>query len=244
MEKKYNYKLTISYIGTRYSGWQRQKNAIGIQQIIEELLEKLFKEKITLIASGRTDAGVHALNQVANFKTSFHKSPNTIYSYLNAKLPRDICIKKVEEVDISFHARFSAKGKTYLYRIYTKPDPFLYGRGWYFDKKLDIVRMLEAIEVLKKYRDLSALAKDGDYKRKEIDLREIKIFYDGKILDIEITASHFLRNLVRRIIGHLVAIGRGSLTVEEFEEILKSKNPSKGKFLAPPEGLYLKEVYY
>lgn len=244
MEKKYNYRIDISYIGTRYNGWQRQKNGIGIQQIIEELLEKLFKEKITLIASGRTDAGVHALNQVANFKTVYYKTPKSIYSYLNAKLPRDISIKKVEEVDLSFNARFSAKGKTYLYRIYTKPDPFLYGRGWYFDKKLDIIKMIQAIEVLRKYKDLSSLAKEGNYLRKEIDLREIKLIYDGKILDIEITASHFLRNLVRRIVGHLVAIGRGSLTIEEFEEIIKSKNPSKGKFLAPPEGLYLKEVYY
>ncbi|MGB9766675.1 MAG: tRNA pseudouridine(38-40) synthase TruA [Sulfurihydrogenibium sp.] len=244
MEKKHNYKLVVAYIGTRYSGWQRQKNAVGIQQIIEDLLQKLFQEKITLIGSGRTDAGVHALNQVANFKTFSYREPSTIYSYLNAELPRDISVKSVEEVDLSFNARFSAKGKTYLYRIYTKPDPFLYGRGWFFDKKLDIVKMLEGIEVLKKYKDLSALAKEGNYQKKEVDLREIKLYYDGKILDIEITASHFLRNLVRRIVGHLVAIGRGSLTIEEFESIIQSKNPSKGKFLAPPEGLYLKEVYY
>jgi tRNA pseudouridine38-40 synthase len=244
MEKKHNYKITVAYIGTRYNGWQRQKNGIGIQQIIEDHLEKLFNEKITLIASGRTDAGVHALNQVANFKTFSYKSTKAIYSYLNAKLPRDISVKKVEEVDLNFNARFSSKGKTYLYRIYTKPDPFLYKRGWYFDKKLDIVKMIEAVEVLKKYKDLSSLAKEENYRRKEIDLREIKILYDGKILDIEITASHFLRNLVRRIVGHLVAIGKGSLTIEDFEEIIKSKNPSKGKFLAPPEGLYLKEVYY
>ncbi|MFN4306461.1 tRNA pseudouridine(38-40) synthase TruA [Sulfurihydrogenibium azorense] len=244
MKKRYNYKLTISYIGTRYSGWQRQKNAVGIQQIIEDLLEKLFKEKITLIGSGRTDAGVHALNQVANFKTYSYKDPSTIYSYLNAKLPRDISVKKVEEVDLNFNARFSAKGKTYLYRIYTKPDPFLYGRGWFFDKDLDIVKMLQGIEILKKYKDLTSLAKEGNYIRKEVDLREIKLYYDGKIIDIEITASHFLRNLVRRIVGHLVAIGRGSLSLQEFEYIIKAKDSSKGKFLAPPEGLYLKEVYY
>lgn len=88
------------------------------------------------------------------------------------------------------------------------------------------------------------MAKEGNYIKKEVDLREIKLYYDGKIIDIEITASHFLRNLVRRIVGHLVAIGRGSLSLQEFEDIIKAKDPSKGKFLAPPEGLYLKEVYY
>jgi len=239
-----NYKLEISYIGTNYNGWQRQKNGIGIQQVIENLLSELLEEKITLIGAGRTDAGVHALRQVANFKTKKHKNTKTIYTYLNAKLPRDISILKVEEVPLSFNARFSAKGKTYIYKINTKPDPFMFKLAWYYDKKLDLIKMVEGINLIKQYKDLSSLAKAGDYIRKEIDLRELKLYFDGKIITIEITASHFLRNMVRRIVGHLVALGRGSLSLEELKDIIEKKSPSHGKFTAPPEGLYLKAVYY
>jgi len=165
MEKKYNYKLVIRYIGTRYHGWQRQPKHITVQQVLEEKLRELFKEKIILIASGRTDAGVHALGQVANFKTFSYRKPDEIKKYLNATLPRDIAIMSAQEVPLSFNARFSAKGKTYFYRIYTKPDPFLYGFGWYLSKKLNIKKMEEALELIKKYRDLKSLSKKGEYLR-------------------------------------------------------------------------------
>lgn len=241
---KYNYKMLIRYIGTNYNGWQRQKNGIGIQEIFENLLSRLFNEKIIVIGASRTDAKVHALKQVANFKTTNYKNPEIIYNYLNAKLPRDIAVLGVEEVDIKFNARFSAKGKTYIYKINTKPDPFLYNLSWYFDKKLDILKMIEVLEIVKNYKDLTSLAKDGIYLRKEIDLRETKLYFDGKIITIEITASHFLRNMVRRIVGHCVAVGRGSLSLLQLKDIIEKKNPKYGKFTAPPEGLYLKEVYY
>lgn len=244
MDKRYNYKLTISYIGTNYHGWQKQKNAITIQEIIENLLIDLFKEKITLIGAGRTDAGVHALGQVANFKTIIYKEPKLLYKYLNAKLPRDISILKVEEVDINFNARFSAKGKTYIYKIYTKPNPFLYGLAWYIDKPLDIKKMVDGLNLLKNYKDFTSLAKKENYLRKEIDLREVYLHYDGEIITITITASHFLRNLVRRIVGHIVKIGTKELTIEEFKKIIEAKDPSKGRFIAPACGLYLKEIYY
>jgi tRNA pseudouridine38-40 synthase len=104
--------------------------------------------------------------------------------------------------------------------------------------------MVEGINLIKQYKDLSSLAKAGDYIRKEIDLRELKLYFDGKIITIEITASHFLRNMVRRIVGHLVALGRGSLSLEELKDIIEKKSPSHGKFTAPAEGLYLKTVYY
>lgn len=236
--------MVIRYIGTNYNGWQRQKNGIGIQEIFENLLSRLFNEKITVLGASRTDARVHALKQVANFKTKSFKNPEIIYNYLNAKLPRDIAVLSVEEVNINFNARFSAKGKTYIYKINIKPDPFLYNLSWYFNKKLDIVKVVEALEIIKKYKDLTSLAKEGDYLRKEIDLRETKLYFDGKIITIEITASHFLRNMVRRIVGHCVAIGRGSLSLSQLQEIIENKNPKYGKFTAPPEGLYLKEVYY
>ncbi len=243
-KKKYNYKLTISYIGTNYYGWQRQPKHITVQQVIEEALEVLFKEKIRLIASGRTDAGVHALGQVANFKTDSYRKPEEIYKYLNATLPRDIAIKKVEEVPLSFNARFSAKGKTYFYRIYTKPDPFLHGFGWYISKRLDILKMLQALDLIKNTKKLLALSKKGNYLREQVEIRELHLRYDGKIIEIEITASHFLRYMVRKIVGHTVQVGLGSLSIEELREILESNDPAKGIYIAPPEGLFLKEVYY
>ncbi|SNZ09048.1 tRNA pseudouridine38-40 synthase [Persephonella hydrogeniphila] len=244
MKKNHNYKLTIKYIGTRYHGWQRQPNHITVQQVIEDCLKELFKEKITLIASGRTDAGVHALGQVANFKTFSYRKPFEIYKYLNATLPRDIGIVSVEEVPLSFNARFSAKGKTYFYRIYTKPDPFLYGFGWYVSKRFDIKKMEEALELIRGYKDLKSLAKKGDYLREDIDIRELFLKFDGKIIEIHITASHFLRYMVRKIVGHTVRVGTGSLSINQLKEILDASDPNKGIYIAPPEGLFLKEVYY
>ena len=241
---KHNYKIVLSYIGTKYYGWQRQPNHISVQEVVENRLSELFKEKITVIASGRTDAGVHALGQVANFKTVSYREPQEIYRYMNATLPRDIAVKKVEEVPLSFNARFSAKGKTYIYRIYTKPDPFLYGFGWYISKKLDIFKMNHALEVIKNSKSLLALAKKGEYKRTDVDIRELHLRYDGKIIEIEITASHFLRYMVRKIVAHAVQVGLGSLSIDELKQILSSEDPSKGIYIAPPEGLFLKEVYY
>ncbi|MCX7760959.1 MAG: tRNA pseudouridine synthase A [Hydrogenothermaceae bacterium] len=240
----YNYKLTTSFLGTKYNGWQRQKNGIGIQQVIEDRLERFFKQKITVIGCCRTDSGVHALKHVSNFKTKKGIEPADIKRFLNATLPRDISVLDVEKVNEKFHARFDAKGKTYIYKVYTKPDPFLFGRGWYFDKKFDLVKILEGVEVLKRHKNLISIAKKGEYLREEIDLRELKIRFDGTVLEFHITASHFLRGLVRGIVGHLMAIGRGSLDLEEFDKILAYKDPEKGKFSAPAEGLFLKDIYY
>lgn len=241
---RFNYKLITSFLGTNYNGWQRQKNGIGIQQVIEDRLSGMFGEKITLIGCCRTDAGVHAIKHVSNFKTISFKEPREIKKYLNATLPRDIAVMDVEEVDITFNSRFSAKGKTYLYIIYIHPDPFLFGRGWYVEKKLDIQKMLQGIEVLKKHKNLLSLSKKGEYLREDVDLREVRLCFDGKVIQIEITASHFLRGLVRGIVGHLVAIGKGSISVEEFDKIIQENNPEKGKFSAPAEGLFLKDIYY
>ncbi|NPA51897.1 MAG: tRNA pseudouridine(38-40) synthase TruA [Aquificae bacterium] len=239
-----NYKLVIKYIGTRYYGWQRQPKHISIQQVIEDNLESLFKERIRLIASGRTDAGVHALGQVANFKVKHHRKPRTVLDFLNANLPRDISILDVEEVPLSFSARFSAKGKSYLYKINTFPDPFLYGFSWYISKDIDILKLNQALELIRSYKNLVSLSKKGDYLREEIDIREINVRYDGTVIDIEITASHFLRHMVRKIVAHSVQVGIGGLSLEELRSIIEAKDSTKGIFIAPPKGLYLKEVYY
>lgn len=244
MEKKFNYLLKISYLGINYFGWQKQPNKPTIQQFLEDKLSILFKENIKLIGSGRTDAKVHALGQVANFKVSRYRSPNEIYRYLNATLPRDISVLSVKEVPLNFHARFSAKGKTYLYKIYTKHDPFLVDRAWYISRDFSVEKILKALDLIKNSDCLISLSKGDRVVKRKVDIRDIKLKFDGKVLDIEITASHFLRYMVRKIIGHSIQVGFGKLSLEKLSEILKSREPTKAIFIAPPEGLYLKEVYY
>jgi len=244
MEYKHNYKLTIKYIGTNYFGWQRQPDKPTIQQTIEDTLEIFIKEKPKLTASGRTDAGVHALGQVANFKTNNYFEPQKIKKYLNSTLPRDIAIVECKEVPLSFNARFSARGKTYIYKVYKEPDPFLEGFGWYISKKIDISKINTAVEFLRPIKKLKSMAKDGNYLREEIDLRYLGFRYDGKVLEFEISASHFLRFMVRKIVAHLIHIGTGKLGIEKFKEIILANDPSRGMFIAPPQGLFLKEVYY
>ena len=240
----FNYKLVIRYIGTNYHGWQRQKNQISIQETIEKKLEHLFKEKIRLIASGRTDAGVHALGQVANFKVKKHRKTNEILKYLNSTLPRDISILSVEEVPLAFNSRFNAKGKMYLYKIHQFPDPFLYNLSWYVPYLLDFKKLEEALFLIKNTKNLLSMAKKSEYLREDVEIREINLHFDGKHFEIELVASHFLRYMVRKIIGHAVKVAANNITIDQLKEILEKSDPSAGKFLAPPEGLYLKEVYY
>ncbi len=240
----FNYKLTIKYIGTNYHGWQRQKNQITVQETIEKKLEHLFKEKIRLIASGRTDAGVHALGQVANFKVKKHRKSEEILRYLNSTLPRDISIVSVREVPLTFNSRFDAKGKMYLYKIHLFPDPFLYNLSWYIPYFLDFNKLKQALFLIKNTKNLLSMAKKGEYLREDVEIREINLKFDGKNIEIELVASHFLRYMVRKIVGHSVKVAANNISIKQLKEILEKNDPSAGKFLAPSEGLYLKEVYY
>ncbi|EDP74173.1 tRNA pseudouridine synthase A, partial [Hydrogenivirga sp. 128-5-R1-1] len=167
-----------------------------------------------------------------------------IKRYLNAVLPRDISIKECKQVPLSFHARFSAKGKTYIYKVYTQPDPFMYQRGWYISQKLDLENIAEAVQLIKNTENLISMSKKGDYLREDVEIREFRFKYDGFLLKFEISASHFLRYMVRKIVAHVVHVGTGRITIDTFKQILDSKDPARALFIAPPEGLYLKEVYY
>ncbi len=244
MSYKYNYKLTISYIGTNYYGWQKQPKHKTIQQTIEDKLEVLVKNKVKLIASGRTDAGVHALGQVANFKTKEYFEAEKIKRYLNATLPKDIAIKDCKLVPLNFHARFSAKGKTYIYKIYKEPDPFMVNRGWYVSKDIDLVRLQDAIDIVLTADSLISMSQKGEYLRKDVDLREFNFKFDGFLLEFRVSASHFLRYMVRKLVAHVLHVGTGRLDINLFKQIIESKDPTRAMFLAPPDGLYLKEVYY
>ncbi len=242
--KIYNYMLKISYIGTNYFGWQIQPDKRTIQGEIEDRLEIFFKEKIRIIGSGRTDAKVHALGQVANFKTDKLVDLEKLKKYLNSTLPSDIAILDIKLVPENFHARFSAKGKTYIYMVSQKPNPFLVDRAWFIHKELDLHKVKEALNIIKNADCLISLSKGENQNKRKVELREINFSYDGEKLIFKFTASHFLRYMVRKIVGHVIQIGLGSLSLEELKRILDAKNPAEARFIANPEGLYLKEVYY
>lgn len=241
-------KLTLEYDGTDYLGWQIQPHGKTIQGVLEDCLKQITGEEVHVIGSGRTDAGVHALAQVAHFKT---KSPIEIHSLhraLNSLLPKDILIKKVEEVDPHFHARKKAMSKVYEYRILNRPLRSVFHRhyAWHIAQKLNREAMEKASSYLIGEHDFSSFQSTGTPTRSSIRkvLRAEWKRSRGGILCFEIEASGFLKQMVRTIVGTLVEVGKGKISPEEFKEILHSKDRRKAGPTAPPHGLFLKKVKY
>ncbi len=243
-----NYKLTIEYDGTAYHGWQIQARDITIQESIETALSTMTREKIRLSGSGRTDAGVHALGQTANFKTESKITANSFFSGLNSLLPDDIVITACEEVDDDFHARFSAKIKTYQYRILNRSVALAIGRqyAWHIRKKLDVSAMQKAAEHIISTHDFKSFEGTGSPRAHTIRTvmrAEFAEKEDGYLI-FEITANGFLRYMVRNLVGSLVDVGLLKTTPEEFKQILEAKNRDLAGATAPPQGLFLVNVSY
>jgi len=241
-------KLVIEYEGTNYRGWQVQSKGPTIQGVIEERLKRLTGESVRLMASGRTDAGVHAVGQVAHFKTESAMDVSTILRALNSLLPSDIAIQKAEEVDPGFHARRSCQSKVYEYRILNRKLRSAFHRGytWHIPQKLDLEAMKVATERLIGEHDFSSFRSVGSPTRtavRTVIRAEWKRKREG-LLTFEIEASGFLKQMVRAIVGTLVEVGRGKTTPEEFLKILESRDRSKAGPTAPAHGLFLKEVRY
>lgn len=243
-----NLKIIIEYDGTNYQGWQIQHNAPTLQGIIEEKLGILTGEKIHLIGSGRTDAGVHALGQVANFKTQSQLDVGSIQKALNSLLPRDIVIMKIEETNDGFHARKDSKSKVYEYRILNQNlrSVFLHAYAWHIPQKLNLSEMKKATQILIGEHDFSAFRTVGSSTRtsvRKVIQAQWRKPLEGLIY-FEIEANGFLKQMVRSIVGTLVEVGRGKIHPEEFREILESKDRRKAGPTAPAHGLFLKEVKY
>lgn len=243
-----NLKLVIEYDGTHYQGWQVQRHAPTIQGIIEEKLEILTGEKIHLIGSGRTDAGVHALGQVANFKTESQLGVGSIQKALNHLLPYDIVIMSVEETYDRFHARKDSKSKVYEYRILNQDlrSVFLHGYAWHIPQKLNLSEMKNATRLLIGEHDFSAFRTVGSSTRtcvRRVIQAQWKNPLDGLIC-FEIEANGFLKQMVRSMVGTLVEVGKGKIDQEEFRKILESNDRKKAGPTAPAHGLFLKEVKY
>ncbi len=243
-----NVKIIIEYDGTDYHGWQCQANLPTVQQTIEDAIRKITGEDVKITGSGRTDAGVHAIGQVANFFTEARMDPETLRKALNSTLPRDISIIEAREVPDGFHAQFSSRSKVYEYRIFNRSHPpaLQRNRVWHVQDKLDTRKVREAAAYLEGTHDFSVFAtaditvKTTVRTVKRVHVRKTR---EGTIL-IEIEADGFLKRMVRMITGTLVEAGKGKLTPEGFAQILAEGQKTKNVFTAPPQGLFLKKVVY
>ena len=246
MEKKF--KLVIEYDGTAYHGWQRQKSDRSIQAEIEKALTVMTRQAITLSASGRTDAGVHALGQVAHFACETAIEPADFRRGLNSLLPDDIVIKTCKSVPDAFHARYDAKRKTYRYRILNRAVPTAVDRRyvWHLRKELQIEAMRAVVRHLVGRHDFKAFEGTGSPRTSTVRtiLRaDLKKETDGYLI-FEIEGDGFLRYMVRNIVGTLVEVGRGKITPEGFRAVLESKDREQAGATAPPQGLFLVAVDY
>jgi len=243
-----NIKLLIEYDGTNYQGWQVQPKGPTIQGILEEKIGLLTGQPVQLFGSGRTDSGVHALGQVAHFKTQSQMDIHTIQRALNSLLPHDIVIQKAEEVDEGFHARKYSKSKIYEYRILNRNLRSAFHRGyvWHIPQKLNLTEMKKATQSLIGEHDFSAFRTVGSPTRttvRRVIRAEWKRGRDG-LIRFEIEANGFLKQMVRSIIGTLVEIGKGRMEAAEIREILNSRDRKEAGPTAPAQGLFLKEVKY
>ena len=245
----HNFKLVIEYDGTAYQGWQRQNKGPTIQGKIEAALATMTRNAVAVIGSGRTDAGVHALNQVASFRADTRLTPEIFKRGLNSLLPPDIVIRDCAVVDDAFHARYSARSKVYQYRILNRSTPAALFRqyAWHIKKPLDLHAMSEAIPCLKGEHDFSAFEASGsprsDAVRTVIDANLAGKDADGYVV-FNIEANGFLRHMVRNVVGTIVDVGLGKLSPEGFEDILIARDRKKAGITAPAHGLVLKEVKY
>jgi len=243
-----NVRLTIEYDGTAYGGWQVQANAPSVQGTIEAAIQKMCGEpEIRLRAAGRTDAGVHALGQVANFYTEENIPAVGWRKGLNSLLPNDIAIRDATFVDLSFDARRHARGKCYRYTIYNHEtrSPLLARYAWHVREPLDEAAMARAAEPLIGVHDFSAFrASDCERLSTVRDLSRLSVRREGPCITIEVTATAFLKNMVRIIVGTLVLAGLHKIGPEEVAAIRDSGDRTRAGMTAPPQGLCLVEVYY
>jgi len=243
-----NIRLLIEYDGTNYQGWQVQPKGPTIQGILEEKLGLLTGERVHLIGSGRTDSGVHALVQVANFRTQSKMDAGSIQKALNSLLPLDIVIRKVEEIDEGFNSRKNSRSKVYEYRILNRELRSTFHRGyvWHIPQKLNLIEMEKATQGLIGEHDFSSFRSVGSPTRttiRRVIRAEWKKGSDGLIL-FEIEANGFLKQMVRAIVGTLIEVGRGKISAKELQKILESQDRKKAGPTAPAQGLFLKEVKY
>lgn len=242
-----NIKIIIKYLGKNYHGWQKQFGEKTIQGEIEKAAEKVFKQKIDLIGSGRTDAGVHALGQTANFKIKNNIPEEKVLYALNSNLPKDIRVVDSREVDMEFHSRYNAIGKTYQYNIYNSRiiDPFRKDTSYFIPYKLDIDKILRSKDYFIGEHDFQAFMAAGSSVQSTVrKIFKINMTSKDNLISFNITGNGFLYNMVRIIIGTLIDVGRGKIEENTIENIILSRDRKFAGHTAKAEGLFLKKVYY
>ena len=244
-----NIKLTIEYDGTNYSGWQTQINSLAIADVLRESIEKLLRvSDLKLIGASRTDAGVHAYGQVANFYTASKIPPEKFSFAINNYLPNDIVVVDSKEVSSDFHSRFSTKGKTYIYKIYNRryPSAILRNRVYPVHSNLNIRDMKTAANQFIGTQDFEAFRAVGCSAKSSVrTIEALDVWCDEQeLINIEITGDGFLYNMVRIIVGTLVSVGLGKIQASQIGDILLSRDRRQAGRTAPACGLYLKQVFY
>lgn len=244
-----NIRLTLQYDGTAYNGWQRQRNTRNtIQEIVEKALARILQSKVSLTACGRTDAGVHARQQTANFNTDKPIPLNKLKKALNSLLPEDIKVSAVRTAPADFHSQYSCSSKTYCYTILNRdhPDVFQRGRVYFYPYRLDLAAMRKASRFLIGKHDFSSFKRTESRgpKTNIRDIRGIRLKKKNGFIYIEVTAKGFLYNMVRNIVGTLIEVGRGKIRIDELPRILSAKNRVCAGPTAPACGLSLDKVRY
>ena len=241
-----NYKITVAYDGAKYNGWQKQGNTSNtMQERFEKVLERMCAHPVEIHASGRTDAGVHAISQTANFKCNTNLKPKEIKDYLNKYLPEDILVKSCEVADERFHARLNAVSKTYEYLIATeKPDVFVRKYVFVAENKPDLDKMRKAAEKLLGTHDFKGFSTGKTKKSTVRTINWLEIEENDGIIAIRVNGNGFLYNMVRIISGTLYDIGTGALDMSVIDEVFESKIREKAGQTLPPQGLKLVEVFY
>ena len=239
--------IELRYNGGAYCGWQRQPDMPSVQQTIEGAISTLLREPILLTGAGRTDTGVNASYYVAHFDTSSPVAdPEQVVFKLNHMLPGDIAVSRIVPVAADAHARFSAREREYRYYIEPRKNPFTRAASWQYYVPLDVAAMNRAADVLMEFEDFTSFAKlNSDNKTNICHLKRADwtVGRDGTLC-FTIRADRFLRNMVRAIVGTLVDVGRGRYTVEQFRDIVASRDLSRSSAGAPAQGLFLSDVLY
>ncbi|MFL1895795.1 tRNA pseudouridine(38-40) synthase TruA [Aquimarina sp. 2-A2] len=239
------YFLELAYNGTPYHGWQRQPNAVSVQETIEQALSMILREEIGIMGAGRTDTGVHAKQLMAHFDVDKNLDKETLRYKLNCILPKEIAVYGLRKVRPSAHARFDAVSRSYEYHISFKKNPFAIDTTYYLKKKLDLTVMNEAAEMLLNYTNFKCFSKSKtDVKTYNCDIAEAKWEVTENGLIFKISANRFLRNMVRAIVGTLIEIGEHKLSVADLERIIKSEDRGEAGYSVPAAGLFLTAVEY
>ena len=242
-----NIKLTIEYDGKDFNGWQKQPNKLNIQGEIERAIEEITGEKVELYGSGRTDAGVHSLGQVANFKTNSKLPIEKVAIAINSKLKKSIRIKKAEEVSENFHSRYNCHKKKYRYIINNSSHGSAIYRGleYHVSQKLNADEMKKAIKFFEGEHDFKAFKSSGTSSKSSVrTIYNAELKQNGERIIIELTGNGFLYNMVRIISGTLLEVGLGNIKAEDIPNIIESKDRKMAGKTLPPHGLYLVEVMY